>query len=391
MKKIYLDHAATTPVDPEVLHEMLPYFSQSYGNPSSIHSLGQEARTAIDKSRAKVAALIDARSDEIVFTSGGTEADNLAIIGTACASETKGNHIITTQIEHHAVLEACKSLQSRGFRTTFVPVDRYGMVDPDAIRRAITARTILISVMHANNEVGAIQPITEIGRVAREKGILFHTDAVQTTGHIPVNANELGVDLLAISAHKLYGPKGVGALYVRHGTRIASFMHGGGQERGLRSSTENVPGIVGFGKAAEIALREVEDEGRNLVRLRDLLIQGLLDRIDRIYLNGHTTERLPNNVNVSVEFVEGEALALNLDLEGVAVSTGSACSSTDMEPSHVLAAMAIPAALARGSLRFTLGKGTTEQEIQRVLEVLPPIVSRLRAVSPFLSKSKPAS
>lgn len=391
MKKIYLDHAATTPVDPEVLHEMLPYFSQSYGNPSSIHSLGQEGRTAIEQSRAKVAALIGARSDEIVFTSGGTEADNLAIIGIACASENKGNHIITTQIEHHAVLEACKSLESRGFRTTFVPVDRYGMVDPDAIRRAITAKTVLISVMHANNEVGTIQPVAEIGRIAREKGILLHTDAVQTVGHIPVNVNELGVDLLAMSAHKLYGPKGVGALYVRQGTRIASFMHGGGQERGLRSSTENVPGIVGFGKATEIALREVEGEGRNLARLRDLLIQGLLDRIDRICLNGHPTGRLPNNVNVSVEFVEGEALALNLDLEGVAVSTGSACSSTDMEPSHVLAAMGIPAALARGSLRFTLGKGTTEQQIQRVLEVLPAIVSRLRAVSPFLSKSKPAS
>lgn len=391
MKKIYLDHAATTPVHPEVVQAMLPYFSQSYGNPSSIHSLGQEARMAVEQSRAKVAALIGARSQEIVFTSGGTEADNLAVIGIACANEQKGNHIITTRIEHHAVLEACKSLESRGFRTTCVPVDKDGVVDPDVIRRAITAKTILISVMHANNEVGTIQSIADIGRIAREKGVVFHTDAVQTAGHIPVNAEELGVDLLAMSAHKLYGPKGVGALYVRKGTRISAFMHGGGQERGLRASTQNVSGIVGFGKAAETALREMKDESRNLTRLRDLLIQGLLKRIDGIYLNGHPSRRLPNNVNVSVEFVEGEALALNLDLEGIAASTGSACSSADMEPSHVLTALGVPGALARGSLRFTLGRGTTEEDCHKVLEVLPGIVSRLRAVSPLLSKRKSAA
>ena len=388
MKKIYLDHAATTPTDPEVVAAMLPYFNQAYGNPSSIHSLGQEARLAVEHARAEVAALIGARADEVIFTGSGTEADNLAIIGAAYANEHKGSHIITTSIEHHALLEACHFLEKRGFHLTVVPVDRHGLVDPAAVRNAITDMTILISVMHANNEVGTIQPVAEIGRIARKHGVCFHTDAVQTAGHIPVNVDELAVDMLAMSAHKLYGPKGVGALYVRQGTRISPFLHGGGQERGLRASTENVPGIVGFGKAAQIALLQLENESSSLTVMRDALISGLSQRIDNIHLNGHPTRRLPNNVNLSVEFVEGEALAVNLDLEGIAASTGSACSSTDMEPSHVLTAMGIRADLSRGSLRFSLGKTTTEQDVDKVLTVLPRIVERLRAVSPLLSRAR---
>ena len=383
MKRIYLDHAATTPTDPRVLETMLPYFNRAFGNPSSIHSLGQETRAAVEEARHKIASLIGAQSEEIIFTSGGTEADNFAIKGAASANKQKGNHVITTSIEHHAVLESCRFLEGQGFGVTCLSVDRNGLVDPDEIRKAITAGTILISVMHANNEVGTVQPITDIGNIARERGICFHTDAVQTVGHIPVNVNELGIDLLAMSAHKLYGPKGVGALYIRKGTRIDSFMHGGGQERGLRASTENVPAIVGFGKAAEIAQREVDRESKRLTSLRDKLIQGLFERIPEIHLNGHPVQRLPNNVNVSIGFVEGESMAIGLDMEGIAASTGSACTSHDLEPSHVLLALGLPGVLARGSLRFSLGRETTEEEIGRVLEVLPRIVARLRAVSPL--------
>lgn len=387
MKRIYLDHAATTPTDPRVLEAMLPYFSDAFGNPSSIHSLGQETRAAVEEARHKIAGLIGARSEEIIFTSGGTEADNLAIKGTASANKQKGNHVITTSIEHHAVLESCKFLEGQGFEVTYLPVDRNGLVDLEEIRRAITAGTILISVMHANNEVGTVQPIADIGKIARERGIYFHTDAVQTVGHIPVDVNELSVDLLAMSAHKLYGPKGIGALYIRKGTRIDSFMHGGGQERGLRASTENVPAIVGFGKAAEIAQGEVDRESKRLTSLRDKLIQGLFERIPEIHLNGHPVQRLPNNVNVSIAFVEGESMGIGLDMEGIAASTGSACSSHDLEPSHVLMALGLPGVLARGSLRFSLGRETTEEEIDRVLEVLPRIVARLRAVSPLSKNS----
>ncbi|MCX5991224.1 MAG: cysteine desulfurase NifS [Chloroflexi bacterium] len=383
MKRIYLDHAATTPTDPRVLETMLPYFSGAFGNPSSIHSLGQETRASVEEARHKIASLIGAQSEEIIFTSGGTEADNFAIKGAASANKQKGNHVITTSIEHHAVLESCKVLEGQGFGVICLSVDRNGLVDPDEIRRAITAGTVLISVMHANNEVGTVQPIADIGKIARERGICFHTDAVQTVGHIPVNVNELGIDLLAMSAHKLYGPKGVGALYIRKGTRIDSFMHGGGQERGLRASTENVPAIVGFGKAAEIAQREVDRESKRLTSLRDKLIQGLFERIPEIHLNGHPVQRLPNNVNVSIGFVEGESMAIGLDMEGIAASTGSACTSHDLEPSHVLLALGLPGVLARGSLRFSLGRETTEEEIGRVLEVLPRIVARLRAVSPL--------
>jgi len=388
MRRIYLDYAATTPTHPEVVKAMLPYFTEVFGNPSSIYSCGQEAKGILEESRAKVAALIGAQDEEIVFTSGGTEADNFAIKGAAYANENKGNHIVTTSIEHHAVLETCKFLEERGFRVTYLPVDEYGLIAPENVREAITNKTILISVMQANNEIGTIEPIAEIGKIAKEAGISFHTDAVQAVGHIPINVDELGVDLLSMSAHKLYGPKGVGALYIRKGTKLLPFMHGGEQERGRRASTDNVPGIVGFGCAAELAQQEMSEEAEQLIPLRDKLINDLLERIDHTRLNGHPRNRLPNNVNVSVEFVEGESMCLNLDLEGICASTGSACSSSSIEPSHVLLALGLPPERAHGSLRFTLGKWSTEEDVDRVLEVLPPAVARLRAMSPLLKSYK---
>jgi cysteine desulfurase len=386
MRRIYLDHAATTPTHPEVVKAMLPFFTDAFGNPSSIYSYGQEAKGGIEEARTKVAELIGARSEEIVFTSGGTEADNFALKGIAYANEHKGNHIITTSIEHHAVLEACKSLEKTGFQITCLPVDEYGLVDPDDVRKAITNKTILVSVMHASNEVGTIEPVEEIGRIAREAGIYFHSDSVQTVGHIPVNVDKLKVDLLSISAHKLYGPKGVGALYVRKGTKLVPLMHGGEQEKRRRAGTENVPAIVGLGKAVELAGQDIGKEAERLTYLRDKLIEGLGERIDQTRLNGHPTKRLPNNVNVSIDFVEGESMLLNLDLEGVCASTGSACTSSSLEPSHVLLALGLPPEQAHGSLRFTLGRDNTQADVERVLEVLPGIVAKLRAMSP-LSKS----
>lgn len=383
MKRIYLDYAATTPTNPEVLKAMMPYLSDIFGNPSSIHSFGQETRAAVDEAKDKIATLIGASSDEIVFTGGGTEADNFAIKGIAYANEGNGNHIITTSIEHHAVVEPCRFLQRRGFEVTYLPVDQYGLVDPQDVKNAIIDKTILISVMHANNEVGTIEPIAEIGRIAREAGIYFHTDAVQTVGRIPVNVDDLGIDLLAMSAHKLYGPKGVGALYIRKGTKLTPFMNGGEQEQGRRAGTENVPAIVGFGKATEIANQDMDMEGKRLISLRDTLINGLISQIEHIRLNGHPTRRLPNNVNVSVESVEGESMLLNLDLEGVAASSGSACSSGSLEPSYVLLAMGLSHELAHGSLRFSLGRESTEADISRVLVVLPRIIAKLRAMSPM--------
>jgi len=388
MKRIYLDYAATTPTHPEVMKVMLPYFTEAFGNPSSIHSFGQEAKEAIEKARNQVAALIGAKSEEIVFTGSGTEADNFALKGVALANQGKGNHIIISSIEHHAVLETCKFLEKQGFSITYLPVDGYGMVDPSGVKKAITVKTILISVMHANNEVGTVEPIAEIGNIAREAEIYLHTDAVQTAGHIPVDVNKLNVDLLSISAHKLYGPKGIGALYIRKGTKVSSFMHGGDQERGKRASTENVPAIVGFGKAAEIAQREMLEEAQKLTVLRDQLIEGILKSIEHTQLNGHPVIRLPNNANVSVDYVEGESMLLNLDLAGICASTGSACSSSALEPSHVLVAMGLPHLQAHGSLRFTSGKWTTEEEINQVLNVLPGIVSKLRAMSPLIKSSK---
>ncbi len=386
MKRIYLDYAATTPVHPDVLKAMLPYFTEGFGNPSSIHACGQEAREAVEKARGNVARLIGAEPEEIFFTSGGTEADNFALEGVAFANEKKGKHIITTSIEHHAVLETCKFLEKRGLKVTYLPVDKYGMVAPDDVKKAITPGTILISVMHANNEVGTIQPLTEISKIARKANALTHSDAVQTVGRIPADVNTLGVDLLSMSAHKLYGPKGVGALYIRKGTPITPFMHGGGQERGRRAGTENVPGIVGLGKAAEIALQEMNEEAARLIKLRDEFILALQQRIEGIHLNGHPVERLPNNVNISIDYVEGESMLLNLDMKGICASTGSACTSGNFEASHVLLATGCSHEQAHGSLRFTLGTWTTEEELKKVLDVLPPIVKKLRAMSPLFKK-----
>ena len=388
MRRIYLDHAATTPTHPEVVKAMLPYFTDAFGNPSSIYSYGLEAKGAIEEARTKVAELIGARSEEIIFTSGGTEADNFALKGVAYANEHKGNHIITTPIEHHAVMEACKFLERRGFRITYLSVDEYGLVDPQDVKKAITDKTILISVMHASNEIGTIEPISEIGKIAKEAGVNFHTDAVQAVGHIPVNVDELKVDLLSISAHKLYGPKGAGALYIRKGTRSVSLIHGGEQEKRRRAGTENVPAIVGLGKAVELAGQTMNREVERLSYLRDKLIEGLVERIDNIRLNGHPRKRLPNNVNISIDFVEGESMLLNLDLEGICASTGSACSSSSLEPSHVLLALGLPAEQAHGSLRFTLGRENTEADVERVLEVLPGIVAGLRTMSPLLKSDK---
>jgi len=384
MRRIYLDYAATTPTHPEVAKTMLPHFTEAFGNPSSIYACGQEAKGAIEEARANVANLIDAQDEEIVFTSGGTEADNFAIKGVADANGSKGNHIITTAIEHHAVLETCHFLETKGFRVTYLPVDEHGLVAIEDVRKAITNQTILISVMQANNEIGTNEPIAEIGKIARETGIYFHTDAVQTIGHIPISVDELGVDLLSMSAHKFYGPKGVGVLYIRKGTKLLPFMHGGEQERGRRASTENVPGIVGFGRAVELAQQEMSEETERITYLRDKLINGLLGQIDHTRLNGHPTHRLPNNVNVSIAFAEGESMCLGLDLEGICASTGSACSSGSLEASHVLLALGLPHEQAHASLRFSLGKWNTEEEIDRVLEVLPQIVARLRAMSPLL-------
>jgi cysteine desulfurase len=386
MRRIYLDYAATTPTDPEVIKAMSPYFSDVFGNPSSLHSFGQEAKEAIEEARGTVASFIGAKPEEIVFTSGGTESNNFALKGVAYANSNKGNHIITSAIEHHAIIEPAKFLEKQGFKVTYLKVDKYGLVDPQDVKRAITDKTILISIMHANNEIGTIQPIQEIGRIAREEGIYFHTDAVQTFGHLSINVDELNVDLLSASAHKLYGPKGVGALYIRKGTRILPFMHGGDQENNRRASTHNAPGIVGFGKAVQLAKEKMIEERKKLIPLRDKLIKGILDNIDHTRLNGHATKRLPNNVNVSVEYIEGEAMILNLDMEGVACSTGSACTSSSLEPSHVLLAIGLSPDIAHGSLRFTLGRYTEEENIDYVLEVLPRIVRRLRVMSPLYNK-----
>ncbi|MCJ7605773.1 MAG: cysteine desulfurase NifS [Dehalococcoidales bacterium] len=383
MKRIYLDYAATTPVHPDVLEKMLPYFAEEFGNPSAIHSYGQTTRGAIDEARDSVAGLIGCAPEEIVFTSGGTEADNQALSGVVAANGDKGNHIITTAIEHHAVLETCDILEKQGCSVTVLPVGTDGLVDPASVRNAVTPETVLISVMHANNEIGTVQPLAEIGKIAREAGILFHTDAVQSVGRIPVDVDELGVDLLSMSAHKLYGPKGAGALYIRQGTSIVPMVHGGAQEHGWRAGTENVPGIVGLGAAAELARREMAADLERQTVLRDRLIQGILQGIGHTYLNGHPEKRLPNNVNIGIAYVEGEAILLTLDLLGICASSGSACSSGSLEASHVMLAVGCPPELARGSLRFTLGKWTTDEDIDRVLEVLPGIVSKLRAMSPI--------
>ena len=386
-KLIYLDHAATTPVHPEVVEAMMPYFAGQFANPSTLYRFGTSAREAVEDARAKVAGLIGAQPDEIFFTSGATESDNWAIMGAAAALESKGRHIITSAIEHHAVLGPCEVLKRRGYQITLVPVDGDGLVDPEAVRKAITDQTVLITIMHSNNEIGVIEPIAEIGAIAREKGILFHTDATQSVGKVPVDVNQLKADLLSLSGHKVYGPKGIGALYIRSGSRILPYMHGGTQESSKRAGTHNVPGIVGLGKAAEIAHKTMAEESVRLTALRDKLIDSILTRIPDVRLNGHRTKRLPNNVNVSIEGVEGESMILMLDALRICVSSGSACTSGSLAASHVLLALGVPHELAHGSLRLTLGKDTTEEDVDKVLEVLPGIVERLRAMSPMYEKA----
>ncbi len=386
MERIYLDYAATTPCDPEVLKAMEPYFLEKFGNASSIHSFGQEAKKGIEDSREVIAKFLGAKPEEIIFTSGGTESDNTAIEGVALANKAKGSHIIISAIEHHAVSEPCKFLEKLGFQTTQVKVDKYGLVDPQDVKKAITDKTILISIMHANNEIGTIQPISEIGKIAKEKGVTFHTDAVQTVGHIPVNVDELNVDLLSMSGHKFYGPKGVGVLYARKGTRLERYMHGGDQERNRRASTYNAPGIVGLGKAIQLCQKNMAEETKFQTKLRDRMIKGILDKIPETVLNGHAQIRLPNNANVSVKYIEGESMLLNLDMLGIAASTGSACTSTSLEPSHVLLAIGLPHEIAHGSLRFTLGRWSKESDVDYLLEHLPKIVAKLRAMSPLYEK-----
>lgn len=382
MKRIYMDHAATTPVRPEVWEAMLPYFSTEFGNPSSVYSWGRSARKALDSARDKVAALLGASASEIVFTSGGSEGANLAIKGVAWADQNKGKHIITSAIEHHAVLDTVLWLETQGFEVTILPVDEYGLVDPAQVEAALRPDTILVSIMHANNEVGTIQPISEIGALVHARGVRFHTDAVQTAGALDLNVDALNVDLLSISAHKFYGPKGVGALYVRKGVRLHPLIHGGGQEKRRRAGTENVAGIVGLAKAFELAQEEREAESARLQKLRDRLIEGLL-QIPHTRVNGSLERRLPNNVSVCFEFIEGESLLLNLDLRGIAASSGSACTSGSLDPSHVLLAMGLSHEIAHGSLRLTLGRENTEADVDFVLQEIPGIVERLRAMSPL--------
>ncbi len=392
MKEIYFDNAATTAVRKEVLDGMLPFFSSYYGNASSVYGIARFSKKAIDDAREKIAKAFNANASEIFFTSGGTEADNWAIKGVAEAMKNKGHHIITSVVEHHAVLHTCEYLENNGFEVTYLPVDEFGMVSVKDIEKAIRPDTILISIMFANNEIGTIMPIKEIGKLAKERGIYFHTDAVQAAGHIEIDVNDLNIDLMSVSGHKLGGPKGIGALYIRKGTKIGSFIHGGAQERRKRAGTENIPAIVGFGKAVEIAVNEMKTEAERLTKLRDKIINGILDNIPYSRLNGHGTERLPGNVNISFEFIEGESMLLFLDMKKIYASSGSACTSGSLDPSHVLLAIGLPHEKAHGSLRITLGHDNTEEEVDRLLEELPPIVERLRNMSPlyeeFLENNK---
>lgn len=385
----YMDHSATSPVNPEVLEAMLPYFMESYGNASTLYSLGREARTAMENARKQVASLIGAQPEEVYFTSGGTESDNIAIKGTASKLKKKDNHIITSAIEHPAVEETCKYLEKNGYQITYLPVGEEGIVNVSDVEAAITPETILITVMHANNEIGTIQPIAEIGALAREKGIYFHTDAVQSVGKIPVNVGDMNVDMLSISAHKLYGPKGIGALYIRKGVRIDPLFHGGGHERGMRPGTENIPGIVGLGKACQIAEENLEKNMEYVSSLRDRLIQGVLGKIEQSYLNGHPTKRLPNNANFRFTGIEGESLILQLDAKGINASTGSACSSKKLEPSHVLMAIGLKEVDAHGSLRISLGTENTPEDIDYTIDAIDEVVERLRSMSPLWCATPP--
>lgn len=383
MDKIYMDNAATTPARAEVLEAMMPYFSEFYGNPSSIYQTAGASRSAVNDAREQVARAIGASAEEIFFTGCGTEGDNWAITG-ACETYGKdGGHIITSAIEHHAILHTCQHLEKKGFSVTYLPVDEYGTVSIDELKDAIRDDTFLISIMYANNEIGTIQPIKEIGEIARQRKIIFHTDAVQAVGHVPIDVTELNVDMLSISGHKIYGPKGIGALYIRKGIRPGNLLYGGAQERGRRAGTENVPGIVGLGRAIELAAAELEEENARLIPLRDRLIEGILAAIPYSRLNGHKTCRLPGNVNISFEFVEGEAILLLLDAKGIAASSGSACTSGDLDPSHVLLAIGLPHEKAHGSVRLTLGRYNTQEEVDAVIKDLPPVIERLRSMSPL--------
>lgn len=383
MRKVYFDHSATTATAPEVASQMVEYMRNTFGNPSSVHAFGREAKKAVIHARKQVADLIGANPEEILFTSGGTEGDNMALRGIAEANKKRGKHIITTQIEHHAILHTCEALEKEGYRVTYLPVDEYARINPQDVADAICDDTILISVMFANNEVGTIQPIAEIGKIAKEKGIYFHTDAVQAVGNYPIDVNEYGIDLLTISSHKFHGPKGIGALYIRKGVRIKPILFGGAQEKTLRPGTENTPGIVGLGKAAELAQAELTDKINRVQKLRDKLIAGITERIPEAKLNGHPTLRMPGNVNFSFRHIEGESLLLNLDIKGIAASSGSACTSGSLDPSHVLLAMGITHEIAHGSLRLSLGRENTEEDVDYCLEVLPEIVARLRSMSPL--------
>lgn len=383
-RKVYLDHSATTAVDERVLEAMLPFFRGSFGNPNSLHAWGREVRKAVDEAREKVAALIGAQPQEVLFTGGGSEADNLAVKGTAWARRDRGRHLITSAVEHHAVLDTMKWLGKNGFEVTVLPVDREGFVSPEALDAAIRPDTTLVSILFANNEIGTVQPVAKLGEVCRKHGVLFHTDAVQAAGHIPTDLSTLPVDLMTLAAHKMYGPKGIGALYVRKGIRLTPLIHGGGQEFGLRSGTENTPYIAGFGEAAALAAERLGNGDVDRERaLRDRLIDGVLSRIEDSFLTGSRTERLPYHASFCIPRVEGEAMLLRLDFAGIGASSGSACTSGSLEPSHVLLALGLPHEIAHGSVRLTLGKDTAEEDIDYVLGTFPPIVQTLRALSPF--------
>jgi cysteine desulfurase len=383
MRNVYLDHTATTPVHPKVLEAMLPYFSVKFGNPSNLHDIGREAKNAVEEARGKIGTLIGARADEIFFTASGAESNNFAIKGLAQANSQKGKHIIVSQVEHFSVLHPVKTLEKSGFAVTYLPTDKQGIVNPEDVAGAITKETILVSIMHANNEIGTIEPIEEIGRITKERGVLFHTDAVATTGWIPVDAQTLGVDALSFSGHQFYGPKGAAGLFVRKGVRIKPQIEGGIQEDGRRAGTENVPAIVGLGMAAEIAAAEITNRMNYLIPLRDRLQKGLSEKIDHLVINGHPTKRLPNNLNISLWYVEGESMLLFLNMQGISVSSGSACTSRSLKSSHVLSCIGTDAAVANGTLLMSLGMGNTEADIDYVIETLPPIVKRLREMSPL--------
>ena len=386
-RTIYMDHSATTFVKPEVVTAMIPYFTEHFGNPSSIYSIARESKKAIDAARVQTAKALGADPDEIYFTSRGSESDNWAIKGVAFANRKRGNHIITTQIEHHAVLHTCQYLEKEGFEVTYLPVDQYGLVDPAVLEKAITEKTILISIMYANNEIGTIEPIAELGAIARKHKVYFHTDAVQAIGSIPIDVKSQNIDLLSLSAHKFYGPKGTGALYIKKGVRIENLIHGGGQERRRRAGTENIAGIVGLGKAIELATADIPGHSAKIRSMRDRLIKGVLETISHTRLNGHPEKRLAGNFNVSFEFIEGESMLLWLDDEGICASTGSACTSGSLEPSHVLLATGLPVEISHGSLRLSLGDANTEKDVDVVLDVLPKIVKKLRDMSPLYLKS----